>query len=217
MPCRFIPSGTSGWSEVTREERELLIVVGVGLLLMLTKEHVEWGDPSLWSFPVPDANLFGVKYPALVSHEFSWPAHHGVDIEYRSVDPSALGFADHASGEWFAPADTPVLAARAGKVRSVDRSERGVEIVLDHGPPFATYYQHLALASVKQGDEVAAGQRIGVMGFDPTQLADADHGLRHLHFEVWYQGGPGAAVDPQAAMASWKRTLWTRGEGAETS
>lgn len=199
------------------ERDELFWLLALGVLALMTSESVEWGDPSLWTFPVPDANLFGVKYPAEVSHEFSWPTHHGVDIEYRSFDAAALGFADHSSGQWFAPSDTPILAARAGKVRSVDQSERGIEIVLDHGPPFATYYQHLAASSVKPGDQVKPGDRIGTMGFDPTQAKDTDRGLRHLHFEVWYKGGPSAAVDPQLAMANWKRVLWTRGGNAQVT
>lgn len=172
----------------------------------MTSERPDFGDPAAWAWPVPDASIFGVKYPAEVSNGFVVPTHYGVDVMYRG-DLSSLGYFDHGDAAWFAPSDTPVLAARAGKVWSVDRSARGIEVVLDHGPPWATYYQHLTAALVKPGDVVTLGQRIGTMGFDPTD----PEGLRHLHFAVWYKGhGDSSSVDPETQMMAWKRSPWLR-------
>lgn len=190
---------------------EVLLVLGALALLMVTGEPVEWGDPSLWAWPVPDASIIGLRHPAEISNGFVVPTHYGVDVMYRG-DMSAMGFElfDHSNDTWFAPNDTPVLAARAGTVYSVDKSPRGIEVVLDHGPPWATYYQHLSAVQVAKGDKVAAGQRIGTMGFDPTD----PEGLRHLHFATWYKGaGDSSSVDPERQMMAWKRTLWTRGQG----
>jgi murein DD-endopeptidase MepM/ murein hydrolase activator NlpD len=184
-------------------------------VLVMTAPNIEWGDPSSWAWPVPDVTLAGVVYPAQISNGFVVPSHYGVDVMYRrdgGFDPRALGFQGHdGNAHWFAPSDTPILAARAGTVWSVDRSRRGIEVVLDHGVPWATYYQHLTTASVQKGDHVQAGQRIGTMGFDPTD----PEGLRHLHFAAWYRGvGNAASVDPEGAMAKWQRLPWVRGKDA---
>lgn len=193
------------------ERDELAWALAALGVLVMTADAVEWGDPSLWCWPVPDVLLSGVKYPAEVSQEFRVPSHLGVDLMYRrpsGFDVRALKFQGHdGNPHWFEPSDTPVLAARAGAVYSVDASERGIEIVVDHGPPWATYYQHTRVPLVKKGDAVEAGQRIATAGYDPTD----PEGLRHLHFACWYKGaGNAASVDPERVMEGWQRKTWTR-------
>jgi len=102
---------------------------------------------------------------------------------------------------YYAPEGTIVLAARAGTVFGVTPSARGLQIVLDHHVPWATYYQHLVSACVSKGDVVREGDPIGIMGFDPTDPEK----IRHLHFEVWYQGGADHSLDPTPVMSYWKR------------
>jgi murein DD-endopeptidase MepM/ murein hydrolase activator NlpD len=109
----------------------------------------------------------------------------------------------------------PVLAARDGKLWSIQRTARGWGIVLDHGPPWATYYQHLDsvspdVAAMQRGAPIRAGQPLGVMGSDPT---DGGH-VRHLHFAVWYQGhGDQASVEPD--MRTWRVAAFTMPDVAE--
>lgn len=128
--------------------------------------------------------------------------HLGVDLMYRNAAPPPI---------FTAPEGVPVLAARDGKLWSITKTPRGWAVVLDHGPPFATFYQHLesiapALADAKRGELVLAGTPLGIMGSDPT---DGGH-VRHLHFAVWYQGhGDSASVDPSQAMATWRLVSWT--------
>lgn len=171
---------------------DVLFLVAVWYLLsrgatVKTVAASEWGDG--WFWPVADLPAS----PARVSQEFRPPSHMGVDIMYRGDN-----------GRWFAPEGTPVLAARAGTVWSVTPNARGIAVVLDHGKPWATFYQHLASADVKKGDVVAAGQRIGVMGIDPTD----PQRVRHLHFAAWYKGaGDAASVDPTTVMTSWRRSV----------
>lgn len=160
---------------------------------MLTRSKApEWGANSEWVFPVPDMP----GQPALISQEFRQSNHLGVDIMYRKQN------------QWWAPEGTPILAARAGVVWSVTDTPRGKSVVIDHGPPWATFYQHLATTKVAKGQTVAAGQEIGTMGADPTD----QQGLRHLHFATWYKGaGDTASVDPALAMGGWRRLqtgLW---------
>lgn len=204
-----------------RRDDETLLLLALGALVVMTYDPVEWGDLSLWHWPVPDlitGTVAPAYYAATQSQEFRRPDHLGVDLMYqRAAGDSVLQAtrADHGNEHWFAPVQTPVIAARDGVVWSVDRSPRGIEVVLDHGKPFATYYQHLASTLLPVGTRngktpngtqlrVKAGQQIGVMGYDPTD----PEGLRHLHFAVWYGGNNDSSVDPSRAMRSWQRSTW---------
>ena len=44
---------------------------------------------------------------------------------------------------------------------------------------------------------VKSGDVLGTMGYDPID----PQGLRHLHFEVWYQGDGKSHISPQAPPA----------------
>ena len=75
---------------------------------------------------------------------------------------------------------TPVKAASAGKVVLVGNSPvYGRYIILDHGNGFQTLYAHLSASSVKQGDQVQQGTKIGEVG--STGLSTGPH----LHFAVY--------------------------------
>lgn len=165
-------------------------IIAIGVVMLIFQSSPDWGGG--WVFPVPDRSSPLVR--AEVSQEFKPGQHMGVDIMYRE------------GGKWTAPIGTPVVAARSGVVWSVNQTPRGWNVVLDHGEPWATWYQHLASVVVQKGDRVEAGRELGVMGADPTD----PQGLRHLHFAAWYKGnGDKASVDPQAAMKAWRRVTWT--------
>jgi murein DD-endopeptidase MepM/ murein hydrolase activator NlpD len=162
-----------------------IILIVVALAVLGSVGALPWGGGWVW--PVPTTQ----QGAAVISQEFRRPAHLGVDVMFR------------VGGRFVADAGTPVVAARAGRVWSTGHTARGWNVVLDHGAPWATFYQHLADEPVvKAGDVVTAGQRLGFMGVDPTDAA----GVRHLHFAVWYKGnGDSASVDPGAAMQGWGR------------
>lgn len=79
--------------------------------------------------------------------------------------------------------NTPIYASRAGKVilASVNPSY-GKYIILDHGSGYQTLYGHLNDFSVKQGDHVYRGQKIGLMGNTGYSTGS------HLHFTVYKNG-----------------------------
>jgi murein DD-endopeptidase MepM/ murein hydrolase activator NlpD len=158
------------------------------VLMLAFLSGVDWGTGWVW--PVPNHG----DIPAVITNPFRSGPHYGVDIMYM------------VGGKPSAPEGTPILAARDGTVWSTGQTARGWNVVLDHGPPFATFYQHLTTVFVTKGMKVSAGQQIGIMGADPTD----PEGLRHLHFAVWYKGnGDKASVDPEGAMKSWRRVAWT--------
>lgn len=204
-------------------DRDLLGIVAataaaVMVLRMMNKQaSPAWG--SGWTWPIPDLMISPPRVdsvqPAAISQEFRGAGdaspHFGVDLMYRSGSGGDRSWLNRSP--WFAPTGTPVVAAKAGTVWSVEESPRGWMIVLDHGPPWATFYQHLEKVSpgISPGTRVEAGHQLGVMGSDPT---DPEH-VRHLHFAAWYHGsGDEASVDPAEAMIGWTRWHWTPPPGS---
>lgn len=89
----------------------------------------------------------------------------------------------HKGVDLGAPAGTPIVASRAGKVvfAKWDNSA-GYYVKIDHGDGFATVYMHMTHYIVKAGDKVTAGQTIGYVGSTGTSTGN------HLHFGVQYKG-----------------------------
>lgn len=220
---------------MTKKDDDALVIGGVALLLLMgagkgrhpaspapqrggmSVPGIPWGTG--WSYPVPplDLGAVPVRYDAVISNPFASGPHYGVDVMYprkQSTGNDTVFAPGTANGSamYFAPPGTPILAAKDARVWSVIRSSRGWSVVLDHGRPFATFYQHLDTVNFpvhamgfKYGTKtittVRAGDRLGTMGGDPTQGAGA---LRHLHFAVWYQGhGDSSSVDPGTVMPGW--------------
>lgn len=91
--------------------------------------------------------------------------HYGVDIDLETGDC--------------------VAAAFDGKVRIAKKSKSyGNVIVIRHANGLETYYAHLSKINVEIGQEVYAGEVIGLGG-----NTGHSHGS-HLHFEVRYLGQP---------------------------
>lgn len=214
-----------GSCDAVRDD-DALLLLALGALVVMGAGDNAIPDPSGWWWPVPDLLAPGdpprpsvVYYPATVSQEFRKPDHVGVDIMYRRDgirDMPQYPRGHDGSVTFFAPPGTPVYAARDGTVWSAGMSPRGISVVLDHGRPFATFYQHLADTVFPMGTHdgrdptgkvitVKGGDLIGHMGYDPID----PEGLRHLHFAVWKDGaGDSASVDPTRSMRNWKRTAW---------
>lgn len=113
-------------------------------------------------------------------------AHHAIDIP--------------------APAGTPVIAAAAGTVESLFRSDAGGNTIYVRSPDRRTihYYAHLQnyAQGIDEGQEVRAGQRLGFVG----SSGNADPAAPHLHFAVvriapdanWWDDG--APVNPYGLL-----------------
>ncbi|MHB8529634.1 MAG: M23 family metallopeptidase [Caulobacteraceae bacterium] len=101
------------------------------------------------------------------------------------VDPFTGEPAFHSGQDFAGPFMTPIHATAPGVVSFTGvRSGYGNTIEIDHGHGFKTRYGHLAAISVKVGQRVALGQRIGGMGSTGRSTGD------HLHYEVWVNGRP---------------------------
>jgi len=113
--------------------------------------------------------------PALYKGKFSWPV--------KGVVTSRFGVRNgnkHQGIDIGAPKGTPVLAAAAGKVIYSDNKLRGYGnlIILRHDGGFISVYAHNSENRSREGDAVAKGQVIALVG--DTGNAEAPH----LHFEI---------------------------------
>lgn len=103
------------------------------------------------------------------------------------------GTAFHRGVDIGGPAGSRVVAPQAGTVVYIGRSStRGLYVIVQHDARWRTLHQHLDSVTVYQGQQVAEGQQIGVMG---TSGGVA----RHLHTEVHDQGTP---IDPEPWYAA---------------
>jgi murein DD-endopeptidase MepM/ murein hydrolase activator NlpD len=120
------------------------------------------------------------EWPALgsVTSPFGWTEgryHPGIDIgTLRSLTVRAAA---------------PGLVRQVGAPAGFDGY--GTIVMIDVGAPFETLYAHLTSARVTVGEQVGAGQPIGVAGC--TGLCTGTH----LHFELRRLG---VAVDPSVLL-----------------
>jgi murein DD-endopeptidase MepM/ murein hydrolase activator NlpD len=157
----------------------------------------------------------GVPPPAAAAVEgWAWPVRGAVLTPYRNgADPYAGG--QHRGIDVAAPVGTVVVAAAAGTVRfaGVAGSSGLTVSIRTADGRLDTSYLHLSAASVRRGERVGRGDRLGAVGTSGRRSAAAPH----LHFGVRDAGsrhryrdpleflgpapGPGARV-PQAPPAA---------------
>jgi murein DD-endopeptidase MepM/ murein hydrolase activator NlpD len=103
-------------------------------------------------------------------------------------------FRPHKGVDLAAPAGTEIVAPAAATVKAVGwRLGFGLTIELSHAGGVSTLYGHCRAARVHAGDQVHAGQLIGLVG--SSGLATGSH----VHFEVHLRG---VAIDPLRYLAA---------------
>lgn len=102
----------------------------------------------------------------------------GANRGHRGVDIIGAGIAGK-----------PFVAADSGRVAYVSYNDSiyGIYCIIDHGNGYSTLYGHCSGLSVKVGQNVTKGQKIGTVGM--TGIATG----YHLHFGVLKNG---VAIDP---------------------
>jgi murein DD-endopeptidase MepM/ murein hydrolase activator NlpD len=96
-----------------------------------------------------------------------------------------------------ASAGAAVSASAAGRVAYVgdDLVGQGLTVLIVHNGGWRTVYGHLGSATVKDGDDVRAGQQIGTVGLT------AGDGRPSIHFETrQMRGDDPVAVDPLTVL-----------------
>ncbi len=100
----------------------------------------------------------------------------------------------HKGVDIAAPEGSPVFAASGGDVVMANTTKaHGIMIIIDHGGGVYSLYHHLRGVSVKTGDKVKQGERIGSVG--STGIVTGPH----LHWQVNIFGIP---IDPMYLISA---------------
>ena len=118
------------------------------------------------------------------------PVHAATGTPYRAAGASwSKGY--HTGVDFPVPTGTSVKAVAAGQVVSAGwGGSFGYQVVIRHADGRYTQYAHLSAISVKDGQSVVGGQRIGRSGSTGNSTGP------HLHFEVRTGPGFGTDIDP---------------------
>ncbi|MFI0503862.1 transglycosylase family protein [Streptomyces albogriseolus] len=101
----------------------------------------------------------------------------------------------HTGVDFPVPTGTPVKSVGAGTVVAAGwEGSFGYQVVVRHADGRYSQYAHLSAISVRNGQSVGAGQRIGRSGSTGNSSGP------HLHFEVRTGPGFGSDVDPLAYL-----------------
>lgn len=104
----------------------------------------------------------------------------------------------HGGMDFAAPIGTAIVAPAAGVIvastnRYQGESKWGEVVAIDHGDGLRSVYAHMDKRMVKEGEHVAAGQRIGTTGATGKVTGP------HLHMEASRNGGN---IDPQILLGN---------------
>jgi murein DD-endopeptidase MepM/ murein hydrolase activator NlpD len=131
---------------------------------------------------------------ATTGHSLVSPVNAALGTPYRKTGSSwSQGY--HTGVDFAVPTGTSVKAVAAGQVvTSGWGGSFGYQVVIRHSDGRYTQYAHLSAISVKSGQTVGAGQRLGRSGSTGNSTGP------HLHFEVRTGPGFGTDVDPVAYL-----------------
>ena len=128
-----------------------------------------------------------------IQQEFMLSSSFGIRPDPMTHVPSM-----HEGIDFVAPAGTPVVVTAAGRVQLArPNGDYGNMVEVLHAEGFVTRYAHLQTILVQAGQELRAGDRVGLLGNTGRSTGP------HLHYEVLYRG---QAMHPVKAMQSWSRS-----------
>ncbi|MFJ8660383.1 transglycosylase family protein [Streptomyces sp. NPDC093795] len=139
--------------------------------------------------------------PAAQEDRYSAPISAGIGTRYGTRGSSwSSGY--HTGVDFPVPTGTSVKAVAAGRIVSAGwGGAYGYQIVLRHDDGRYSQYAHLSALTVREGQRVHAGQRIGRSGSTGNSSGP------HLHFEVRTGPGYGSDIDPLAYLRARGVTL----------
>ncbi|GJM68358.1 hypothetical protein HMSSN036_05740 [Paenibacillus macerans] len=150
----------------------------------ITKENgmviaEQWLGQEVSKKATPRIVLKGTKVVGEGTGQFAWPVS-GANIS--SSYGSRWGRTH--KGVDLVSSDRDILAADEGVVSFTGtKTGYGNVIIIDHKNGYETLYGHLSKISVKEGEIVEKGAKIGVMGSTGRSTGT------HLHFEIHKNGG----------------------------
>ncbi|MFD4502770.1 M23 family metallopeptidase [Streptomyces sp. NPDC058457] len=155
-------------------------------------DHCAFGPPSA---PPPTTHRDGTDRTGRINGRDRTARWTAPTVRYRlSAGYGAKGHLwkhRHTGQDFAVHAGTPVYAVGSGRVVAASCGDGfGNQVVLHHPDGYYTQYAHLSVITVRRGQRVSVGQRIGAAG--ATGNADGPH----LHFEVRTTRHLGSAIAP---------------------
>ncbi|NLC16282.1 MAG: M23 family metallopeptidase [Clostridiales bacterium] len=162
----------------------LLIVslLAIGTIVTLALVLSDQKDPKDPGLPTGGGET---KMIAPISGDYTIAKDYSSDKHFWFA---TLGrFKTHLGIDFAAEDGTPVVAVLDGKVEDVDTNNilNGCIVVIKHSDSLTTVYKSLNNVTVKKGDSVKAGDKIGEVS--ASMGIEKDMGP-HLHFEVMVNG-----------------------------
>jgi murein DD-endopeptidase MepM/ murein hydrolase activator NlpD len=142
----------------------------------------------------------GEERPAAKRPAFSWPVYGPISAGFLNASYRKYFGVPHYGLDIVVGQSTPVHSSADGVVFLVrDGGEKGYTyILIGHRNGYATLYGHLSETLVEAGQEVTAGELIGLSGGQPgTPGAGPMTTGAHVHFEVMQSG---VNVDPKTVL-----------------
>ncbi len=136
-----------------------------------------------------------------VEEDWTAPVHADYTLT-AGYGQSGNRWASTHSGQDFAiPTGTPVLTIGAGRIAATSCNDAyGHAVVVEHENGYYSQYAHLSVIEVEAGQEIGAGQRLGLSGNTGNSSGP------HLHFEIRLTPWIGSAINP---------VPWLRDHGVE--
>lgn len=131
--------------------------------------------------------------PAATTVALDWPVRGDI---LRRFGPVGMGERNNGVNIG-APQGSEVRASAAGRVGYVgdDLAGQGLTVLIVHRDGWRSVYGHLGSATVRDGEDVQAGQAIGTVG------TTAGDGRPSIHFETWrMRGDEPTAIDPLSVL-----------------
>lgn len=161
----------------------------------------EAGTPPPPPPPPPSGNAatprapvdVGGSAPVTTAVTLDWPVRGDI---LRRFGPVGMGERNNGINIG-APRGSEVRAAAAGRVGYVgdDLAGQGLTVLIVHRDGWRTVYGHLGSATVRDGDDIRAGQQIGTVG------ETAGDGRPSVHFETWrMRSDQPVAIDPLTVL-----------------
>ncbi|WP_461246324.1 peptidoglycan DD-metalloendopeptidase family protein [Treponema sp. R6D11] len=131
---------------------------------------------------IPGARMNDIDLRMSLGETFMYPLHQKIVTSSFGMrkDPINGALSFHSGIDFRANTGTPVLASLEGVVSFTGENWLyGKHIILSHTNGYKTIYAHLNAFSVKQGDRVATGKKIGESGNTGHSTGP------HLHFGIY--------------------------------
>jgi murein DD-endopeptidase MepM/ murein hydrolase activator NlpD len=127
--------------------------------------------------PSPSPSASAAAMADTPAPKFAWPLTGKVRRAFAGAEAKG---GPHEGIDLLSPEGTAVRASAAGKVIFAGQGpeDYGLTVIVFHGGRWTTTYSFLSKVTVEEGDEVKAGERVGLVG--ETGMATEPQ----LHFEV---------------------------------